>query len=89
MSCGISLITTRYYPATNDNAWIVKPKNIEDIVEKFEMAYANHELRQKKIENGLKDVEQFSWSIVGKTMNKYLNDLKETLVNPKRKFWKR
>lgn len=80
MSCGVSLITTQYYPANNDNAWLVEPKNVEDIVNSFEKAYNNDELREEKIQQALKDVQQFEWETVGKILNEYINELKGTLV---------
>lgn len=80
MSCGVSVITTQYYPADHSNAWLAAPKNIDDLVKCFEMAYNNIELREQKIQQALKDVQQFSWVKVGKMLNQYINELKERLV---------
>ncbi|HEY5406520.1 MAG TPA: glycosyltransferase family 4 protein [Ginsengibacter sp.] len=74
MSCGVSLITTPYYPADNNNSWTVRPKDAADIIDKFEIAYNNDELREKKIQQALKDVQQFEWKIVGEKLNTYLNE---------------
>ncbi|HWH63878.1 MAG TPA: glycosyltransferase family 4 protein [Ginsengibacter sp.] len=78
MSCGISLITTQYFPTSDNNSWIVSPKNAEDIVKKFELAHNNSELREKKIGQALNDVQQFDWKILGEKLNAYLKELMDT-----------
>ncbi|MEO8414884.1 MAG: glycosyltransferase family 4 protein [Ginsengibacter sp.] len=77
MSCGISVITTQYYPANNNNAWLVQPENVEDLIRSFEMAYNSTELREQKIQQALTDVQQFEWGAVGEKLNEYINELKE------------
>jgi len=84
MSCGVSLVTTHYYPANNNNAWLVRPKNIEDIIKKFEIAYENIDLRKKKIQQALIDVQQFDWQLVGQKLNLYIKELSEAVLNRKR-----
>ncbi len=78
MSCGVSVLTTEYYPANNNNAWIVRPKNIEDLIRGFEIAYKNVELRKKKIQQALIDVQQFDWQLVGQKLNVYIKELSDT-----------
>lgn len=80
MSCGIPVITTNYYPANNDNAWLLSPKDVDDIINKFEMAYNNLDVRKKKIQQALKDVEQLKWELVGERLNCYLKELNETYI---------
>ena len=77
MSCGVPLITTKYYPADNNNAWLAEPKNTQDLIDKFELAYKNAELREKKVRHGLIDVQQFKWELVGSKLNIYINELME------------
>jgi glycosyltransferase involved in cell wall biosynthesis len=74
MSCGISLITTQYYPVSEINAWITIPQNAEDIVKRFELAQNNPTLQEKKINQALNDVKQFSWKKVGEKFNSYINE---------------
>ena len=74
MSCGISLITTHYYPANENNAWLVTPQSVEDFVKIFEMAYNDRELGKKKIEQGLIDVKKLEWKFVGERLNNYINE---------------
>jgi glycosyltransferase involved in cell wall biosynthesis len=80
MSCGIPVITTKYYPANETNAWLIGPQNIRDIVFQFEMAGNNSLLKAKKVGQWLIDVKQFEWKLVAKKLNNYLN---EFLQRPK------
>ncbi len=74
MSCGVSVITTSYYPAKENNAWITAPQRAEEIVKQFELAENNPHLREKKINQALRDVKQFAWSEVGEKFNSYLKE---------------
>lgn len=74
MSCGIPVITTVYYPANESNAWIIKPKNSMDIVNQFEISMNNPDLKEKKVQQALKDVKQFDWKKVGEKLNNFLNE---------------
>lgn len=75
MSCGVPVITTHYYPATNSNAWLIEPQNVEQIVVEFESAQINQSLKEKKVQQALNDVKQFEWLTVGKQLNKYIEEL--------------
>lgn len=75
MSCGIPVITTHYYPANNDNAWLTEPHDVEQIVAEFESAKSDPNLKEKKIQKALNDVKQFEWSKVGKQLNRYIEEL--------------
>jgi glycosyltransferase involved in cell wall biosynthesis len=74
MSCGIPVITTSYYPANENNAWITTPQKVEDIVKQFELAENNPHHKEKKIKEALNDVKQFAWPEVGKKFNSYLKE---------------
>lgn len=74
MSCGVSLITTSFYPANPENAWIIKPQNAENLIVKFEEAQNELKKKKEKISQALKDVKQFHWKNVGEKMNSYLNE---------------
>ena len=75
MSCGISLITTSFYPANNKNAWIIKPESAQDIIDQFEEAKNESERKEDKILQGLNDAKQFNWKYAGEKMNNYVAEL--------------
>lgn len=81
MACGIPLITTKYYPANEQNAWILPPKNTKEIISQFEEANSNNQLREKKIKQGLMDIQQFDWKNVIELFNIYLNEFKQETAN--------
>ncbi|MCE3076898.1 glycosyltransferase family 4 protein [Chryseobacterium gwangjuense] len=60
MACRVAVITTGYYPAREDNAWIVKIGDPFDIVDKIKRI-ANDELYNEKINRALEDVKDLSW----------------------------
>lgn len=74
MSCGVSVITTSYYPANETNAWMTIPQKAEDIVKQFELAQSNPTLKEEKIKQAMNDVTQFSWRKVGEKFNGYINE---------------
>jgi len=75
MFCGIPVITTPYYPANENNAWLTGPDDVSAIVKQFELALADNEGRGKKIQRALQDVQQFDWKLVAKRLNGYLEEL--------------
>jgi glycosyltransferase involved in cell wall biosynthesis len=75
MRSGVSVITTPYYPASDNNAWITKICDTPDIVRKFEEAYANPLLTQQKTEQALLDTAQFDWKKAGALLNQYFLEL--------------
>ena len=74
MSCGIPVITTSYYPANEDNAWMIKPQNTMEIVKQFEISINNLSLKEKKVQQAFCDVKQFDWKKVGERLNNFLNE---------------
>ena len=82
MSCGVSVITTEYFPASESNAWLIKKlQNSDEIVNQFELAHSNFEFRENKIQQALVDVKQFDWEKIGLQLNQYIDELKEQLTN--------
>ena len=77
MCCGIPVITTNYYPASCNNAWLAEPKNVENMIDQFEIAYKNKELKEKKIQQALEDVQQFKWELVAQKLDVYLKEFRE------------
>ena len=74
MSCGVSVLTTPYFPSNKGNSWQLVPNQSESIVVAFNEAVNNPDLTLEKINQGLKDVQQFEWSKMGQKMNIYLED---------------
>lgn len=72
MGCGIPVITTQYYPANETNSWLIKPQNVIDIIQQFELSESNQRLTQLKVAQALIDVKQFEWNAVGKRLDKYI-----------------
>ena len=65
MACGTAVITTGYYPANTDNAYIVPVKSPEDISRCLIDIMNNPNLVKEKIKQALKDVNQFEWTNLG------------------------
>lgn len=77
MSCGIPVITTQYYPANEMNAWLIRPKNVQDIISQLRLT-KDISLKEKKVEQALTDVKQFEWKTVGKKLNSYLYEFRQS-----------
>ncbi|MCU7548496.1 glycosyltransferase family 4 protein [Chitinophagaceae bacterium LB-8] len=60
MACGIPVITTGYYPANDQNAWIVKINDPSDIAMKIKMVICD-DFYYEKIKNALHDTKELSW----------------------------
>jgi glycosyltransferase involved in cell wall biosynthesis len=76
MSCGVPVITTAYYPATENNAWVIVPCNAASIVQRFEEAHANPVKTKEKVEQAILDTKQFDWKKVAQRLDGFLNELK-------------
>jgi glycosyltransferase involved in cell wall biosynthesis len=74
MSCGIPVITTHYYPASETNALLIKPKSVSDIVSAFQLAEKDPTLKEARVNQALNNVKKFDWKIVGKTLDNYLTE---------------
>lgn len=68
MSCGVPVITTGYYPSNDDNAWIIKIKNSDDIVTKVQEILRDRENVKSKVEKAINDVKEFNWELVSNKM---------------------
>ncbi|MCR4030916.1 MULTISPECIES: glycosyltransferase family 4 protein [Flavobacterium] len=60
MACGVAVITTGYYPANDDNSWIVKMSSPSDIANKIRMI-ENDNLYDQKLKKALEDVKDLNW----------------------------
>ena len=70
MACITTMITMGYYPATDNNAYIVPIKNPTAIAEKVIEIINNREAASIRINNSYKDVKQFEWEIVSRNFIK-------------------
>lgn len=66
MACGTPVITTGYYPADDSCAFIVKPRNIDDLVEKIRFAYKNYEVAIEKSIQAKMRLTEFNWEVLSK-----------------------
>jgi glycosyltransferase involved in cell wall biosynthesis len=64
LACGTPVITTGYLPANSDNAWIVPVRDSQAISDAIVDAKRNSALRLRRIQNGLRDIAQYSWQSV-------------------------
>jgi len=70
MACGIPLVTTGYYPSSQRNSWKIVTKSPEAIVDKVLELIDNDDLARQKVDEGLKAVQEFEWSLLaGKMIN--------------------
>ena len=80
MSCGVSVITTEYFPANESNSWLIKKlQSSGEIIAQFEKALANQPLQESKIQQALIDVKKFDWKRIGQQLNQYIEELKNQL----------
>ncbi|MEO6732480.1 MAG: glycosyltransferase family 4 protein [Ferruginibacter sp.] len=73
MACKTPVITTGYYPANADNAWIVPIKNSDSIVEAVKYIIDDPDSVNRKIEEGYSQIQEFDWNIVSKKMLAYFD----------------
>ena len=74
MACGIPVITSGHLPGNSTNAWIIRKKNIEDIVKQTVKVFSSSQKVQEKIERGKLEVKRLSWP-------KVVNDFEDLLNN--------
>lgn len=71
MACKIPVITTGYYPATMENAYIVPIKNAEAIKQKLLEVISNADDDNARINKAYEDVNQFEWKHIANKMLNY------------------
>jgi glycosyltransferase involved in cell wall biosynthesis len=77
MASATSLLTTDYYPANNQNAYMLTPSDSDSIADAFILLCNDEQKRLAKIKQGLEDVQQFSWQKVAKKMLSILESIKQ------------
>ena len=68
MACGTPVITTGYYPANDDNAYIVSVKSPNEIANAIKSIMSDYSLAMSKVEKASQEIEAFSWDNVSKKM---------------------
>ena len=73
MACGTPVITTGYYPANNENAYIVPVSKPEEIARTIIYISENYDEAIYKAKNALKEIRRFDWKIVSKDFLKIVD----------------
>lgn len=71
MSCKTTLITTGYYPANENNSYLVKINDAHAISDAVETIIQNPQEAEQKTQNALKEVKQFEWRKISVKMINY------------------
>ncbi|SIS78369.1 Glycosyltransferase involved in cell wall bisynthesis [Chryseobacterium ureilyticum] len=73
MACGVPVITTGYYPASLDNAFMVPIKNSEAIKDAVMEFIDNPILAELKKNRAFTNIEQFDWKLISQKMLTYFS----------------
>lgn len=74
MACGIPVITTYYMPATNANAWLVNPHDIDSIITTVAKIIDDQPESQRRAIRAIEDIQQFKWETVSQQMIEYFEN---------------
>lgn len=74
MGCKIPIITTGYYPASDENAWIIPPKDSAAIRNTVVKVLNSEVIAKVKCESAYLNVKEFSWDAVGDKMLNYFRE---------------
>lgn len=77
MACNVPVITTGYYPANEQNSFIVPIKSPEKIAEAIELILKDYTIAIGKAEQAKQMIKEFDWEIVS---NKFIEIFKEELA---------
>lgn len=78
MACNVPVITTGYYPANDENSFIVPVKRPDKIAETIEMIINEYSIAIIKATKAREDIQQFDWETVS---NKFIKIFKETIAH--------
>lgn len=68
MACGTPIVTTGFYPANADNAYIVPVSSPQSIADTIEGILNNYDLAIQKAKKALKEIKRFDWDAVSDSM---------------------
>lgn len=74
MACGTPVITTGYYPATNNNAWLVSVNSPEKIAEVIKKIMSDYSSAKRKAKIAIEEIKKFSWELVSDKMLSIISD---------------
>jgi glycosyltransferase involved in cell wall biosynthesis len=79
MACGIPVITTGYIPASleRNNSWIVPINDPQAISNAVREIIKNTDVRNERILNANKDIQDFSWEAVSEKMLNIFKDISD------------
>lgn len=64
MACNVPVVTTPYFPATNECAYVVQPGAIGDVADALREIIVNYNLAEEKARRALDVVRPFDWALV-------------------------
>ena len=67
-ACGVAVITTGYMGATPETAWIVKNKNVDEIIKSVIDIVSDNKQRNEKRAKFLDESKNYSWEYVSEKM---------------------
>ncbi|WP_332024694.1 glycosyltransferase family 4 protein [Kaistella sp.] len=73
MACKVPVITTGYYPANNQNAYIVPVKNADAMGEAIIEVFNSEKMANEKAEIAFQQIQEFSWDNVSEKMLSIFN----------------
>lgn len=76
MACGTPVITTGYYPANNENAYIVPVSSPKEIAQTIEHIMQHYDEAIKKAEKALISISEFDWN---KVSEKFITIIMENI----------
>ena len=82
MACNVPVITTGYYPANDENSFIVPVKRPDKIAKTIEMIINDYSIAMKKAIKARAEIQQFDWKIVS---NKFIDIFEETMITKDKK----
>ncbi len=71
MACSVAVVNTGYFPATEENSWLVPERNAGALAAAIGEMMTNPELVRKKKRQALCDVQQLAWDKVAQRMLEY------------------
>lgn len=74
MSCNVPVITTGYYPSSENNSYKVKIKDSESIADKIYWVMDNYEDAKLKSDVALQMIQEFDWDRVANKMLEYFSE---------------
>lgn len=64
MACNVPVVTTPYFPATSECAYVVQPGSVGDIADALRDIIVNYNLAEEKARHALDVVRPFNWTLV-------------------------